>query len=128
MARPRHKALALNSDERNQLNSLVRAHSTPQQLVLRARMILGLAEEGGLCAVAHDLGVWRKTVRHWRNRWLSAGGKATGVKTFSTILGKLRRKFAGASGRRREHQISNIPVTTDTWRLNQNESPTVALG
>jgi homeodomain-containing protein len=62
-----------SSDQKAELEALVRAHSTPQQLALRARIILRLAEGVGVCAVARELAVWRKTVRRWRNRWLCGG-------------------------------------------------------
>ena len=64
--------ISLTSDQRAELEALVRAHLTPQQIVVRARTILRLAAGVGLCAVARELQVWRKTVRRWRNRWLGA--------------------------------------------------------
>jgi transposase len=64
--------ISLTSDQRAELEALVRAHSTPQQIAVRARTILRLAAGVGLCAVARELQVWRKTVRRWRNRWLGA--------------------------------------------------------
>jgi transposase len=64
--------ILLTSEHQAGLESLFRAHSTPQQLALRARIILELAAGTGICAVARELDVWRKTVRRWRNRWLSA--------------------------------------------------------
>jgi len=70
MPRTTVDSLALTSEQRAELEALVRAHSTPQQIALRARMILRLAAGDGLCVVARELGVWRKTVRRWRNRWL----------------------------------------------------------
>ena len=45
----------------------MRTHSTPQQLALRARMILQAAEDVGVRA-----SVWPKTVRYWRKRWRQA--------------------------------------------------------
>ena len=68
-------SIELTPDQKADLEALVRAHSTPQQIALRARMILRLAAGVGLCAVAQELEVWRKTVRRWRNRWI---GAATG--------------------------------------------------
>jgi putative transposase len=59
-------------EQREVLEQLVRTHSTPQQLALRARMILCAAE--GVCVreSARELGVWPKTVRYWRKRWRQA--------------------------------------------------------
>lgn len=56
-------------EERAQLESLVRAHSTPQQLALRARMILLGADNVGVREAARQLNIWPKTVRTWRKRW-----------------------------------------------------------
>jgi putative transposase len=54
------------------LEALVRAHSTSQQLALRARMILHAADNIGVRESALELDVWPKTVRYWRKRWREA--------------------------------------------------------
>jgi putative transposase len=54
------------------LKALVRAHSTSQQLALRARMILHAAGNIGVRESARELDVWPKTVRYWRKRWREA--------------------------------------------------------
>jgi putative transposase len=54
---------------REALEALVRAHSTSQQLALRARMILHAADNIGVRESARELDVWPKTVRYWRGRW-----------------------------------------------------------
>ena len=61
-----------------ELESLVRAHSTPQQLARRARIILLAGKGVGLSEAADRLGMWRKTVSCWRQRWL-AGASAESV-------------------------------------------------
>ena len=55
--------------QREVLEALVRAHSTSQQLAVRARMILQAADDIGVRESARELGVWPKTVRYWRGRW-----------------------------------------------------------
>jgi putative transposase len=57
------------------LEELVRTHSTPQQLALRARMILHAGGGVGVRESARELGVWPKTVRYWRKRWRQAADK-----------------------------------------------------
>jgi transposase-like protein len=57
---------------RDALEALVRAHSTSQQLALRARMILHAADNIGVRESARELDVWPKTVRYWRKRWREA--------------------------------------------------------
>jgi putative transposase len=58
--------------QREALEALVRAHSTSQQLALRARMILQAADAVGVRESARELDVWPKTVRYWRGRWRQA--------------------------------------------------------
>ena len=58
--------------QREALEALVRAHSTSQQLALRARMILHAADNIGVRESARELDVWPKTVRYWRKRWREA--------------------------------------------------------
>ncbi len=55
--------------ERTVLEQLVRNHSTPQQVAVRARMVVHAADGVGVRASARELGVWPKTVRRWRKRW-----------------------------------------------------------
>src|SRR5260370_10731150 len=54
-------------EQREVLEQLVRTHSTPQQLAMRARMILHAADGTRVRASARELAVWPKTVRYWRN-------------------------------------------------------------
>ena len=60
------------AEQREALERLVRTHSTPQQLALRARMVLQAADGVGVRESARELGVWPKTVRYWRKRWRQA--------------------------------------------------------
>jgi transposase-like protein len=64
-------------DQRELLEQLVRSHSTPQQLALRARIILQAVEGVGVRESARELGVWPKTVRYWRKRWRQADDKSS---------------------------------------------------
>ena len=57
------------AEERGVLEQLVRAHSTPQQLGKRARLILQAADGVGVRESAREVGVWPKTARYWRRRW-----------------------------------------------------------
>jgi len=58
--------------QRQKLEQLVRIHSTPQQLAMRARVILHAAAGVGVRESGRELGVWPKTVRYWRKRWRRA--------------------------------------------------------
>src|ERR1700750_1548613 len=54
--------IELSAEHEATLRELVRAHSTPQKLAERARIVL-LASDGlGVGEIAERLGIWRKTV------------------------------------------------------------------
>ena len=78
MPAPKALAIELSSEQERDLKRLLAAPSTPQKLAERARIILHAAAGQGIGASAAALGVWRKTVRHWRRRW-KAAPTATGV-------------------------------------------------
>jgi putative transposase len=72
--------LYLTKTKRSELEELVKKHSTPQQIVLRARIIM-LADEGkNHRQIARELKISRDTARHWRRRWLDMAGDS-----FSTL-------------------------------------------
>src|SRR5436305_15070250 len=70
MRGPKPQPLYVNEGERNELEQLVRRHSTPQQQALRGRMILAAAEGSNNSQIARELGVSVDTVRTWRMRWI----------------------------------------------------------
>jgi len=72
------EAIVLSEVERDELDRLVRAHSTPQQVALRARIILLAADGIGNRDSARRLGVTVQTVRCWRRRWDGAPDLALG--------------------------------------------------
>jgi hypothetical protein len=64
--------IRLASDEAEHLRSLVRAHSTSQALVLRARIVLTAHDHPDWTnqAIAHSLATSERMVRKWRRRYL----------------------------------------------------------
>jgi hypothetical protein len=68
--------LQLSAEHERELNALVRAHSTPQKLAERARIILLASTGRGVAETAQEQGIWRKTVSHWRRRWCEADASA----------------------------------------------------
>ena len=66
--------VTVSPEERAVLEGLVRAHSTPQQLSVRARLILHAADGIGVRESAREVGVWPKTARYWRERWRQGTG------------------------------------------------------
>ena len=71
--------LHLNETEQEQLQQLVNRHRTPQQIAIRASIVL-LADEGqNHREIARTLNISRDMARLWRNRWLELSGKTIPV-------------------------------------------------
>jgi putative transposase len=70
MRGPKPPTIELTDDERQALDELVRRHSTPQQMALRARIVLAAAEGQNNAQIARRLDVSLDMVRLWRQRWL----------------------------------------------------------
>lgn len=75
VARLTPKILNLSDGERDQLQKLINRHNTPQQIALRAKIILMASEGQNHREIARNLDVNRQTARLWRNRWLETEGK-----------------------------------------------------
>lgn len=70
MSHPFQTPVILGERCRAVLESELRRHSCPQQLALRIRIILGLAEGTSQARLAKHLGAHVDTIRLWRTRWL----------------------------------------------------------
>ena len=70
MRGPKPPPIELVDAERLALERLVRRHATPQQLALRAQIVLAAAEGANNCQIARHLDVSVDMVRRWRERWL----------------------------------------------------------
>lgn len=69
MRGPQPPPIVLATAERQALEDLSRRHSTPQQVALRARIILAAADGLNHRQIARQLGVSFDTARRWRQRW-----------------------------------------------------------
>lgn len=70
MRGPKPPRIELTDAERQALEELVRRHSTPQQIALRAQIILATAKGYNNAQIARQLSVSIDMVRLWRERWL----------------------------------------------------------
>ncbi len=70
MRGPKPPAITLSKAERQELERLVKRHTTPQQVALRARLILAVASGLNNADVARQEALSLDTARHWRTRWL----------------------------------------------------------
>jgi len=67
------KPLQLSDQDRDRLESWLRAHNTPQALAWRAQIILHAAEGLPNTRIAEEVGVTVVTVREWRKRFENEG-------------------------------------------------------
>ncbi|NCA72394.1 MAG: helix-turn-helix domain-containing protein [Sphingobacteriia bacterium] len=71
MARCTAAPIDLTNKPRRRLEAIVRQHSAPQSLVMRARIILLGADGAGVRENAEQLRIGRATVQRWRARWMA---------------------------------------------------------
>jgi transposase len=74
MGGPQPAAIELTDTERTSLERLTRQHKSPQQIALRARIILAAADGLNNAQIAHQVEITVDTARHWRRRWLGLQG------------------------------------------------------
>ncbi|MBD2357450.1 helix-turn-helix domain-containing protein [Tolypothrix sp. FACHB-123] len=79
MTRLTPKILNLSDGKRDQLQQLLNRHNTPQQIALRAKIILMASEGQNHREIARNLGINRQMARLWRNRWLETEGKELSI-------------------------------------------------
>ena len=86
--------LTLHAADREEIARWVRAHGTPQQVMLRSHIVLAAADGQSDSAIAQALAVNRKTVTLWRARyategleslWGAAASRATGPRRFNRL-------------------------------------------
>jgi putative transposase len=70
MRGPKPTPIDLTDAERQGLEKLVKRHQTPQQIALRARMILAMGQGKNNAEIDRQMQVTVDTVRLWRQRWL----------------------------------------------------------
>jgi len=71
---PKPPEIVLTKEQRSQLERLVRARTTGQQLAMRARIVLLAAEGLSTEEIARRLHLDVDTARQWRARWRASAG------------------------------------------------------
>jgi putative transposase len=66
---PKPLPVCLEANFQQELETLMRRHTTPQQIVLRARIVLMAHQGHNNQAIAQHLGISDATARQWRKRW-----------------------------------------------------------
>ena len=71
--------ISLSESEKADLEKLLRRSSTPQQIAMRAKIILRASEGEGHGEISRALGIAKYTSRLWRNRWIELSGHELSV-------------------------------------------------
>lgn len=74
MPGPKPPEIVLTTEQRTELERLVRAHTSGQQMAMRARIVLLAADGLSTEEVARRLSIESDTVRLWRARWRATPG------------------------------------------------------
>ena len=86
MAGPQPLAILVTPPQQELLEALLRQHSCPQALALRARIVLAAATGQRNEPLAQQLGCTPKTVRKWRARWAAAEAQLAAVEGDTATL------------------------------------------
>jgi putative transposase len=86
MAGPQPLAITVTPPQQAVLEGLLRQHSCPQALALRACIVLAAATGQRNDPLAQQLGCTPKTVRKWRARWAAAEAQLAAVEEESATL------------------------------------------
>jgi putative transposase len=68
------ETLKLSNDEQAELEQLIKRHNTPQQIVLRGKIVLYANLGKNNREISRILNISRNMVILWRNRWLASSG------------------------------------------------------
>jgi transposase len=69
-------ALVVSGNQESQIEQWLAAMGTPQQIALRCRIVLAAGRGESEAGIASELGINRKTVRLWRERFAAEGLKS----------------------------------------------------
>jgi hypothetical protein len=89
MAGPLPLTITVTPAQQAVLEGLLRQHSCPQSLALRARIVVAAATGLRNVPLAHDLGCTPKTVAKWRARWAAAEAQLAAVEGDTAELKRL---------------------------------------
>ena len=108
MPRLSTEPIELNEVERKQLEHLLKRPSTPQQIALRVKIVLGADKQESHGEIARELGITKKMSRLWRGRWRELTARKVPV-----IERLLDRPRPGSPGRFSMEQITQLYALLD---------------
>jgi putative transposase len=91
---PKAVPVELSETEQTELEKVVSRHTVGQQIALRGRIILAAAGGKNNTQIAEELGVGRRMVRLWRERWKKLQGIALSDLSVTERLADLPRPGA----------------------------------
>ena len=106
MPGPKPPSVELTTEERGDLEGLVRRHKTGQQVAERARIVLLAADGKNNSEIARELALEPDTVRLWRQRWLLRSGVALAELSVADRLADAPR--SGTPARITPEQVARI--------------------
>lgn len=82
-----HYPIILTEETAAQLHQRIRAHSTPQAQLLRARIVVTSSEQPtwSNTQIARSLGTSDRMVRKWRRRWVETGNCAVAKRNLAGV-------------------------------------------
>lgn len=110
MSRP-PTSLSVTAEQKSVLETWVRAHGTPQQVVLRCRIVLGKAAGLGDVELAQQLKINRHTCRLWRQRFGGGGPESL----WAVAEGRGRKPQPGLAQRIVEATVGSKPDGQTQW-------------
>jgi transposase len=111
------EALVLSAEQRAELQRLVRAPSTPQKVVMRAKVVLAAAAGRSNSAIASELAVSRPTVILWRQRMATHG--LEGILADATRPGRRKVLSAELVARVVEATLNSKPPGGTHWSIRE---------
>ena len=72
-------AISLSASEQDELKPLAKRPSTPQQIALRAKIILRAAQGDSHGTIAGALGISKAMSRRWQGRWWALSSRQVPV-------------------------------------------------
>jgi len=103
---PKAPEIVLTEAERNELERLVRARTTGQQLAMRARIVLLAGDGLSTEEIARRLHLEADTVRQWRARWHASAGSPPAARSAAQRLADVPK--SGRPARITPEQICQI--------------------
>ncbi|MFA5263161.1 MAG: IS630 family transposase [Opitutaceae bacterium] len=110
MSRP-PLVMPLTAEQKAVLETWLRAHGTPQQVVLRCRIILGKAAGLDDAGLAQQLKINRHTCRLWRRRFVAGGPESL----WEVAEGRGRKPRPGLAQKIVEATVSSKPDGQTHW-------------